>query len=238
MDQFDQRVAEHHLARRDRHILADRIGQRREFTAIGFGAALLQLLQVMVEVLHAVHQVLAKGLLGLFQHFGVGRGPVRGRQRVHALTREELHHVAMVARHAIHFGGLVPPLLTRHVAVFQDVEGPHIPAWVGEAAVLFGCGAGRTRGCAWGGGLQRVLHRMLGQFQLALRRSGQMQGPVGIGQSQRNRRHAAAQTGQLAVHQRIQRFDVGGGDFGKGRRRIHGSPGRARENTLDVLIVL
>ncbi len=82
LDQLDQRVAEHHAARRDGKVAADRERARvapRDVTALRVGC----------EIGEALHEARAFGIERALQHDGVGRDEVGRRERVDELLRRE-----------------------------------------------------------------------------------------------------------------------------------------------------
>jgi hypothetical protein len=132
LDQLDQVVAEHHLAWRDRHVLADlepfdpgRRIVKRETPCI-------------VEKVHgAAPQVGAAAGSDGIQHLGVGPDEIRRRPHVQPLPPGESDHVLVMARHATHAGGgVVPPLLLQQKALVNHVEGPLLPGRGGKAPIL------------------------------------------------------------------------------------------------------
>ena len=208
LDQLDQVVAEHHLARCARHILADGEFQRLQLVGRSVGLGLARGLHIFGKQLHALAQALALRGLGLDQHLGVGGRPVGRRQGIHPLPGEELDHMAVVARHAVDLRGLAPPAVGRLEVFLDSPVRPLLPGDVLEAGIAFAAGlqAGLRR-------LLRQLHRLVGQRHLFAWRRGQVHHPVGGGQAQGHGGQAHGAGAQRGTHLVIQ----GLRGFGRGR---------------------
>ena len=125
-------VAEHHLSRRDRHVLAN-------LEAFDPGRRILkrETLRIVEEVHGAAPQVGAAAGSDGFQHFRIGPDEIRRRPHVQPLPPRESDHVLVMARHATHAGGgVVPPLLLQQEPLVNDVERPLLPGRSREAPIL------------------------------------------------------------------------------------------------------
>ena len=185
LDQLDQVVAEHHLARGAGHVLAYGVGQglqrfcRRVWPGIACG------FQVLHKQLQTLAQAFALRFPGLGQHFGIGQCPVRGGQRVHPLPGKELHELAVVTCHAIDLDGFAPPAVSGLETFLHHTVGPLLPGSVLKACIAFSRGLCRRFG--------RLLHQLCGALRkqhLLARGRSQMQPPVCGGQPQGNGRQA------------------------------------------------
>ena len=229
LDQFDQVVAENHLARRDRDGFAD-----DEFRIPGRLIRRQQPHQVVTPVLPAKDKVLATGLKRFFQHFGIGGGEIGGRQHIEHLAHREFDDRLVLRRHAAHAGGRVtPPLLSQQECLCQQVERRDFPLRPGKSPVLRLRLDQGPRSLTGREILQRgfeqlltVLRSVPGNFHFPLRRRRQMRGPVDKGQRQRDRRNAAGQARQHRVERAVGGIGLGLRNFA-GTGCLHGAgPGR------------
>jgi len=120
----------------------------------------------------------------------IGGGPVGGRQRIQRLTGEKIHHMLVVARHAIDLRGLAPPSVAGLETLLQGIEGPVLPAFVAKTRVLFGQRLAlivHLRACRSQPGLLRQCQGALPQHHLPPGRQGQVHRPVGRRQRHGNR---------------------------------------------------
>ncbi len=132
LDQFDQAVAIDHLAGADAHILAD-----DEILAAGRWRLGQRAAQVIQPVLRALAQIGAAGFHGLLQDLWIGPEEVAGRPHVQPLPAGESHQILVMARNAAQAGGgVLPPVLLQQKALMDDVEGPFLPGFVHETAIL------------------------------------------------------------------------------------------------------
>ena len=205
LDEFDQVVAKHHLARGNGHLLAHGVLQRLQLLCGRFRAGIGLLAQILQEKLPALLERCAVGFLRHAQHLGVGQRPVGRRQRIQRLAREKVHHVLVVARHAAAVpGGFAPPGVSGLEAFFDGVVRPLGPARIGETAIFLRHGVGRlVHGLV--PGVYRQFKRTHGQLGLAPWRCHQVHCPIRMGQRQGNRRQATESTHHLRLHRLIQR---------------------------------
>ena len=185
-DQLDQRVAVHHLAGSDGHIVSHAKALRRRVVVGRAGGVGKPVLQALAQVGTAVvPQVLV--------HQGVGGGPVGGGQHVQPLAGKEVGELGVVRGHAGHLRGFAPEGLGSAKARAPLAVGPLCPGLVPKARVFIG-GRGFVARCpAFRQVLASQLQGQCRQLQSAPRREGQVPGPVGSGQPQRHRREPTGQ---------------------------------------------
>ena len=140
MDQFDQMVGKHHLAGCDRHILADRIGQRLQFgfgLSAGIGQGVFEIFHI---VLPAFEPAFALAGNAFVQHFRIGQRPVGGRQGIEPLAGEEVHHLPVMVRHALDLCGFPQHIGLGLEQGFDGAVGILRPRLVGKTRIGFGRG--------------------------------------------------------------------------------------------------
>ena len=136
LNQLDQVIAKDHLARCQRHLLANLKVQRLERVAVHAVASLVLLHHVFGVTLVTLDPALPHGLLALLEHFRVGGRPVGGRQGVQALASKEVHHVVVVFGHTLHLGGFAPPGIAGLEPIFERIERPAAPACIAETGII------------------------------------------------------------------------------------------------------
>ena len=134
LDQLHQVVLVDHRARRGGDVLADREG-------LGVGHLDRQLalaaLQILQQVVQALHQVLAAGLDGGAQHLRIGHDEVGRRHRVDELAGIEIHLLGGLVVQPVDLAHRrLHPARRQQVGLLDVVEqGVLVPGGVGEAAV-------------------------------------------------------------------------------------------------------
>ena len=132
LDQFDEAVAIHDLARGHAEVTADleRLGAGGLFAA---GKAL----EVVEKVLRAAHEVHACLLDGALQDLRIRRDEVRWREHIEPLAGRELDDVFVLPGNPPHpRRGVVPPLLGEQEALMDQVVRPGMPRLAVETMVL------------------------------------------------------------------------------------------------------
>ena len=207
LDQLDQVVAKHHLARRGGHILAHLKGERLQRLRVGIGRRVPVLLQVFGEVLVARQQTCSAGCARPVVCLGIGGGPVGGRQCIQRLAGEKIHHMLVMARQAIDLRRLAPPGIAGLEAFLQGTERPLLPAFIAKTCILLGqrqalivCLRARRSQP----GLLRQRQGALPQHHLPPGRQGQVHGPVGRRQRHGHRRKPHVGARQLRLHCLVQ----------------------------------
>jgi hypothetical protein len=144
LQQLDHLVLEDHLARRRGDVLAHFEGRGIGHLDAQLAAAFLDVAQQVVE---ALEQVLAVALDRFAQHFRVGQGEIRWRQRVDELAGEEVHLLARVLVEILDVGYRVVDVARGdQIGLLDEVEQEvFFPFGVGEALVaLLRLGHGRA----------------------------------------------------------------------------------------------
>ena len=132
LDQLDQVVAQHHLARRHRDFVA-----RPEARAVGRRLAGEVRQRVAPPVVRALRQVHAARFHRARDDFRIGRQEVGRAQHVEHLARGERDHPLVMAADAGDVVGRVPdPLLHQQEALVDQVERRLLPRRIDEAPVL------------------------------------------------------------------------------------------------------
>jgi hypothetical protein len=175
LDKLQQVVLEHHLARRDRDVLADLEGVQVGHLDMQPALAALQVAQ---QVLQTLHQVLAAGLHGGPQNFRVGEQEIAGRHRIDELAGIEIHLLRRLVVEAVHIAHrLLHPARGQQIGLLDVVEElVLLPGRVLEAAVVGRRAVSRWRILAHqapGGGLPEV-HMGLPQVHLRLPQLGRI----------------------------------------------------------------
>lgn len=208
LDQLHQPIAQHHLARRHRHIASNLEILHARRRPLGPPA-----LDVVQQIAQAAPQVGAALLQGPAQGHRVGCQLVSGGKHVQPLAGGKGHHGLMMPLHPEHPAcGRFPPALVQQEGLVPQVERPVAPFRRGEAAVAggrFDAGPGPTRPGAHalaqvvgqGGGL---FQRQCGQFGLLARADGQVSHPIHPGQQGRLRRQRSGGSGQGGPRLHIQ----------------------------------
>ena len=176
LQQLDEAVAEHHLAGRDRHLLADLEG-----LGAGGASALDRAARVVEPVLEAADQILP-GLGGrALQELGVGLQEVGrgGRLEQHAPGEIRPRECGGV-RAGLRLQRFLPPGGPVGVGARIGVEGPDVPGFPGKTQFLV---TGRQRLPAGGAGeelpaVERLLVGAAGEGGLAVRVRPEVQIPV------------------------------------------------------------
>ena len=137
LQELDQVVLEHHLARRGGDVLA-------EFEGVGVGHLDAQLavafLDVAQQVVEALEQVLAVRLDGLAEDLGVGHGEIRRRERIDELAGEEVDLLLAVLVQTVDATNRVVDVAGGdQVGLLDEVEQEMVfPLLVLEALVVLG----------------------------------------------------------------------------------------------------
>jgi hypothetical protein len=222
LQQLDQLVLEHHLARRDGDVPAQLEGGGVGHLDAQLAVALLDVAQQVVE---ALEQVLAVRLHRLAEDLRVGQGEVRGRQGVDVLAREEVHLLLGLDRQPFDIGHHVMDVARRdEVGLLDEVEEEVLlPLLVLEAAVAL-LGHRHRLGLQPGEAQHRVLpQREVVPHQVHLR----LRQPVGIGEQLGHHVHEGLGDAQfvagrldpllqLALHVLGDQLGSALGDFGVG----------------------
>ena len=145
----------------------------------------------------------------------------------------------MMARHAVHAGRrVVPPLLIQKKPLVDETERRLPPGRMVKPAILGqGLDAGRGLGCRRGAhGMdaeaRRLPQRLFEEGFLLARRSGEMKGPIEVGERETGRRDRRRKPPHRHVHEPIDargRFRSFAGSRGRAARlRTGRDPGFAR----------
>ena len=177
LDELDQLVLEHDLARRGRDVLADLEGLH---VGLADRELALAALEVGQQVLQALDQVLALALDRRLHDLRVGQGEVGRRHRVDELARIELDLLRRLVVDALDLlDRALQPARGEQVGLLEVVEHDLVlPGRIGEALVALG---------RLGDRLDRLAHHALGRDLPQLHVLGpelhlRLQQLVGIGQ--------------------------------------------------------